>query len=333
MKDWRLWIGILVSVLCLYLAARGIDLRGLLQALSHVNYVLLLPALGIVALGLWARAFRWRLLFYPLARLKLSRLFNVLCIGYLANNLLPFRAGDVLRSYLCAELQKLSVVRVLSTVVVERIADTLTILFLLLCIIPFVALPSELVRPARSVAALAILSMLILVCIAIQKERSLALFEGLVRRFGWLNREWLRRSVLSATDGLAALGVWRTALGVGAWSLLIWLSAALQFYLVMAATGVHAPFVAALVVLCLTSLGMTVPSAPGYIGVFEYLTVLSLSLFGVNKEAALGYALIAHAASYLAIAALGLAAAWAEGYSYASLRQAVSRPAHDAQSK
>jgi uncharacterized membrane protein YbhN (UPF0104 family) len=128
----------------------------------------------------------------------------------------------------------------------------------------------------------------------------------------------------SAVDGLAALGSWTQAWQVAAWSLFIWLCAALQYYLVMPAMGLTLGFSAALLVLCLTSLGMVIPSSPGYVGVMEYLTVLSLSLFGVTKEAALGYALVLHALLYLSSSVLGAIGLWAEGYSYVRLREALA---------
>jgi len=138
----------LVSVLCLYLAARGIDFHSLLEALRQVRVIWLLLALGLLVLIALARAYRWRLLFYPLQGLKVGRLFNLLNIGYLVSSVTPLRMGDVLKAYLCAELEGLSIARTLSTVVVERIADTLTVVLLLLVLLPLVSLPTNLLRPA-----------------------------------------------------------------------------------------------------------------------------------------------------------------------------------------
>jgi len=329
MKNWRLWLGICVSALCLYLLARGMDVRSLVQALRRVNYWLLAPALALVVLGLWLRALRWRLLFYPLSGLRLARLYNVTSIGYFFNSVLPFRAGDVLRSYLLAELEKLDIARVLSTVVLERIADTLTILFLLMVLVPFVALPAALVRPVLGIALVAGLAAALLLWLAARSRRSLQWVDDLLQRFALLNRPWLRRSVAAALQGVSALGSWQLALVASGWSLAIWLLATAQLYVIMWAAGLHLPLVAALAVICLTSLGMTVPSSPGYVGVFEYLTVLALGLFGVPREAALGYALLAHALGYVGLIVPGLIAMGVEGFSYASLharlRQAGDR--------
>jgi uncharacterized protein (TIRG00374 family) len=313
MKSWRLWMGLLVSVLCLYLAVRDIDVRSLLEALRQVQLVWLLLSLGLLFVVSLARAYRWRLLFYPLQGLRTRRLFHLQNIGYLVSSVTPLRLGDVLKAYLCAQLEGVDTARTLSTVVVERIADVLTIVLLLLVLLPQVCLPASLVRPALGIGLAAAAAVVVLVAIAVRQEASLALFDSLAARVSILNREPIRRSLASAVDGLAALGSWTQAWQVAAWSLFIWLCAALQYYLVMPAMG-----------LTLTSLGMVIPSSPGYVGVMEYLTVLSLSLFGVTKEAALGYALVLHALLYLSSSVLGAIGLWAEGYSYVRLREALA---------
>ncbi len=330
MKNWRLWIGVLASVLCLYLAARGIDWPGLLEVLRQVQVVWLLLALGLLVLIAVARAYRWRLLFYPLRGLRIGRLFNLLNIGYLVSSVTPLRLGDVLRAYLCAQLECIGVMRTLSTVVVERIVDTIIIVFLLLALAPFVSLPVDWVRPSVGLGAVAIVGVLVLAVAVARREQSLGLFDILARRIGLLNRGSVRKAVVSTLDGLVALSSWRQALSVGGWSLIIWLMAALQFYLVLPAVRLHLPFAAALLVVCLTSLGMVVPSSPGYVGVFEYLTVVALSLYGVGREAALGYALVLHAVLYLSSFVLGVIGIWFEGYSYARLRDVLAQAGPDA---
>jgi hypothetical protein len=162
MKDWRLWFGVVVSAVCLYLAAHGVDWGSLQGALRQVQAAPLLLALG---LSLWialARAYRWRAVLAPNSRPKIRRLFNLLNAGYFVSNVAPLRLGDVLRAYLLAELEHLSVVRALSTVVVERILDTLTIMVLLLVLVPVVSLPTDLLRPALGVGLVAVLALSLL---------------------------------------------------------------------------------------------------------------------------------------------------------------------------
>jgi uncharacterized protein (TIRG00374 family) len=330
MKNWRLWGGILISLLCLYWVGRGMDWRNLQAELSQIRLVWLLPAFAILVGSMWARALRWRVLLQSVPGLRTGRLFNLLNIGYLVNNVSPFRLGDLLRAYLCAELQRLSVVQALSTVVIERVADTMTIVLLLLVLLPTVSVPVTMVRAAFGVglAALAVASLLVF--FSLRRQWSLALVDRLSARFRFLARTPLRRLLESAADGLAALGSWRKAMVILGWSCVIWLGTALQFYVVMQGTQLHLPFAAALTVLCLTSLGMVVPSSPGYVGVFEYITLVALSLFAVGREAALGYALVLHALSYVSLAILGVIGLWSEGYSYGRLRAALAQ-AEDAE--
>ena len=325
MKNWRLWGGILVSLLCLYGVARGMDWRSLRAALGRTHLIWFLPAFGILVGGMWARALRWRLLLQPLPELRTGRLFNLVNISYLVNNVSPFRLGDVLRAFLCAELERLSVVRALSTVVIERVADTLAIVLLLLVLLSAVSLPVYVVRATFGIGLAALAAACLLVFLALRRDWSLALFDRLSARLRFLKQTPLRRQLASAVDGLAALESWRRAVGVLAWSCVIWLSTALVFYVVMQAARLRLPFAAALTALCLTSLGMVVPSSPGYVGVFEYITVVSLSLFAVGREEALGYALVLHALNYVSLAILGVAALWSEGYSYAHLRAVLAR--------
>jgi uncharacterized protein (TIRG00374 family) len=327
MKNWRLWIGILVSLLGLYLAARGVDVRSLLDALGQVEPIWLFPAFGLILLNLVARAFRWRLLLHPVAGVEIGigRLFDLLNIGYLVSLVSPLRLGDVLRSFLCAELHSLSVAGVLSTVALERILDTLTIVFLLVLIIPFVALPPNLVRPAFAIGLVACVAALVLVLIVSRRERTVALFERLAGRMRLLNRAPVRQSVLAALDGLTVLSSARSLVGAGILSLIAWLCVGAEFRVVMQTMGLRLPLSAAMLVLCLTTLGMVVPSSPGYLGVFEYITVVALELFGISREVALGYAVVLHGIAYLGFLLLGVAAVWMEGYSYARLRDVLAQ--------
>jgi uncharacterized protein (TIRG00374 family) len=325
MKKWRFWIGVLFSAAGLVLAVRGVDSRGLMAVLGGVEIIWLAPALGLVALAMVARAYRWRLLFFPLAGLPLVRLFNLLNIGYLINSLLPLRLGDLVRTYLCAELERLELVRVLSTVVVERVIDTLTILALLLVVVPYVALPTDLSRAALAVGVVAIAAIAVLAYIAASGGQSAVWFDRLGKQVAFLRRPGIRQKVMSALSGLSALRSGTSVLGALLWSLGAWLCTALEFYVVMKAMNLSLPFLAALLAVCLSTLGMVVPSSPGHLGVFEYLTVVALSLFGIGQEAALVFALLVHAVGYLAPVVLGGIAIWREGYSYAQLREAMAQ--------
>jgi hypothetical protein len=324
MSNRRLWIGILISLITVFLSVRGIDWAGLRDTLSQVRWVWLLPTSLLLVIAMVGRAVRWRLLFHPLEHLSLKRLFNILNIGYMLNNVLPVRLGDVARAYLCTEFDGIPVSRALSTVVVERVADVFTIVLLLVLILPSTPVPASVVGSARGAGLFALVAGTLLVFLVLRRESSMRLLDPLIGRLPDAMGSWLRQNLEAALEGLMALGTWRGMLAILISSLAIWLCAGLQFWMCFPAVGLSLPLGAALAVLCVTSLGMVVPSSPGYIGVFEYLTVVALGAFAVPSETALGYALVLHGSMYLAVIALGLVGVAAEGLSYARLRTAVS---------
>ncbi len=322
MKQWRLWLGILISTGCLFLAIRGVDVMLLRQTLRGVQVPYLLLALLLSPWLALLRAVRWQGLLDPVTAASTQGLFHVLNIGYLLNNFLPFRLGDFLRAYFCAELGQCSAVGVLSTIVVERFADTLVIVLLLLALVPAVALPQQVLRGMLIAGAAAVTGLLLLLAARQRRTSVLARLQSLSARVPLCSRLRLADIFAAATDGFEAIARPRRALRVVGLSLAIWLSAALQFELIIRGMHLAVAPIAGLLVLCVTSLGMIIPSSPGYVGVFEYLTVVSLSLLGIGQDAALGTALVLHASLYLSTLVLGLLSMWIQGYGYSHLRAA-----------
>ena len=167
--------------------------------------------------------------------------------------------------------------------------------------------------------------LLVAALIALRPRWCLSCFERLAGRFGALDRPWLKRAVASIVQGLSALGTGGSAAGVLGLTLAAWLVAGLQFYWTARAVGLALPGVAAMLLVCLTSLGMVVPASPGSLGVIESITVLTLALFGVGREVALGYALVLRAVSYATLLALGLVSLWSEGLDLGRLRQLLAQ--------
>ncbi|HOU24023.1 MAG TPA: lysylphosphatidylglycerol synthase transmembrane domain-containing protein [Anaerolineae bacterium] len=326
MKNWRTWAGVLISLLCISWLVRGTDPRVLYDTLRRTEYQWLIPAVLLYAGGMWVRAVRWQLLLRSSGSVDLGRLFRWSNIGYLINNLAPLRLGDVLRGYLCSEGAGINLVSVLFTLVVERLADVVALVLILVALLPRVDLPTRYLAPVLWIALAAAAAVAVMILVAVRPRWSLDWFDRLARRFPALDRPWLRRAVHSAVKGLAVLGSGNSVAGVLGWSLVAWLAAGLQYYWTARSVGLALPAPAALLLVCLTSLGMVVPASPGSLGVIESITVLTLALFGVGREVALGYALVLRAVSYVTLFGLGLVSLWSEGIDPQHLRQALARP-------
>jgi glycosyltransferase 2 family protein len=323
MKRLRVWIGIAISILCLGLALKDVRFADVWAALQGANYVFVLVTVLMTALGLCGRALRWKLLFYPANDLPLSKVFAVLNIGYLLMNVLPARLGDVARAILLGELTGVSKARTLSTIVVERVTDVLVVLLFLASVVLFVPVPDWVAQSAVLVGVGFVGLAAILVLLAHQRERGLALLHRLARLAPFLDREGVWHLVDSLLDGLGILRYGRPAGQLLVGSVLIWVLGVIQFHSVILAFDLQVPLAATVFIMCITALGMTVPSSPGYIGVWEYIIVLGLSLFGVDKSQALSYALVLHFSVYLTTTLMGALSLGRETLAMSILREEV----------
>lgn len=96
MKRTRIWIGVIISIICVYIALRGLHVDEFWQVVQSVNYWWILPAVGVYTIAVWIRTWRWRAMLRPLADVPMRRLWPVVVIGYMGNNVYPARAGEVL---------------------------------------------------------------------------------------------------------------------------------------------------------------------------------------------------------------------------------------------
>lgn len=321
LKSVRFWVGLLISAICLYLAFQGIQLDQIAKALRGIDAVWLIPATGFFAVSYAARVFRWQLLFWP-QHMRLAKVFGALNIGYFLSNILPARVGDFVRAFVIGDVEGVSKARALSTVVVERMSDGLTVVLLLAVTALFVPdIPVEAREAAVGVAAVGIAGIAFLLLLSFQKERGIAFLQRLTRPIPLLQRPALWNGLESLIDGFAVLRSVRPILGVAAWSLCAWILGGLMFWMVMHAMSLTLPLQAAFLVMTVTSLVVVVPSSPGYIGVFHYVTQLVLTtVFGVDRSSALSYAVVMHAFTYLWLTGLGIFSIWQQGLTYQRLQ-------------
>jgi uncharacterized membrane protein YbhN (UPF0104 family) len=354
LKKARLWIGILVSIIALAFAFRQVDFGQVLTALAGANYWLLAASLVPLLLFLILRAIRWRLLFYPKQGLRLVNLFAVINIGYLLSNIFPARLGDVARAYLIGDTEDVSRASAFSTVVAERVLDALCAVGGFFLVLPFADLPDWMVRSGLIVGTAALVAVVLFVVLVRRKEWSLRLVDGILRMLHWprhetMERFWARlaertrldflaelpwadradlgRMAGSLIDGLSGITTPRMGLPLIFWSVLIWAVIGGYYWIVLLAFEPGQPYIAGVAVSSITALGMTIPSSPGYIGVFEFLTRETMVLFGMAPDVALGYALVAHAFVYVVLSLLGLASMVQQNISYAEIQERISTEA------
>jgi glycosyltransferase 2 family protein len=328
----RVLAGLAISAACIVLILTQIDFQLTWAALTRAHAGLLLLGLLVVLAAIAAKAYRWGLLYYPTTGLRLGSLSSALYIGYLVSAFVPMRLGEVARAYLIGKTEPVTFSQSVGTILVEKVLDVLTILVFLAGLALLGHLP-PLAVPGWTLAALGLGGLAGLLALAILPQ---ALFLSLVERLARFlpagRGANLAQLVLPFLDALAILRYRQLLPALAFWSLVSWTLVTLLNYVVMEALGVAAPVSAAVFVMVVTNLGMIVPSAPGYVGVYEGLVWAALAPYGVDPSQALGFALALHALTYAVFIVIGLACIWRGGYRLADLRPVgtgwrnVSRP-------
>ena len=270
----------------------------------------MLAAVALGVSGIYARAFRWRWLFPPGP--PPAGIVPATMIGYMANNVLPLRAGEFVRIYAAArrvrEAESMSAPQafwlVAATVVIERVLDSLALVLILTALVLLMPVPAAVQWAAGVLFAVDVVGVAVLVTVA----RAPTLARRVVLR---LTRRWprLERLTLATFDtglrGLAGIRTPAHALRIAAWTPVVWLLPAAAAWAMLRAVHLDLPFIAGWVVLAFVGIGISVPSAPGYLGVFHFAAKLALETFGVASSTALAYALLYHASAVVPITLLG----------------------------
>jgi uncharacterized protein (TIRG00374 family) len=310
LKHLRVVVGVLVSVGLFVYLLRSVDLGELGGQLAGARWGWVVPAVAVGPVALWARAIRWRYLFPPGSRPPGLLAANM--IGYMTNNVLPLRAGELVRVYVVA--RRLSRARgepvaggmwlAGATLVVERILDSLTLVSILAVLVFVIPVPRALQYAAAVVLAIDLVAAAVLASLVVAPERTRAVVARLLRRWPALQAP-AGRGLAMVLRGLEGIRAPAHLLPLAAWTVLAWAPGAFGAWALFRAVHLELPLLAGWTVMTFVGFGVSIPSAPGYIGVWHAASVLALSLFGVGQAPAFGYALLYHASQFVPITLIG----------------------------
>lgn len=316
----RFLIGILVSSILLGLVFWNTDWDQIIAAFREANRLLLALSAFVTVVGLWLRARLWQVLFWP-DSVQHDTLLDAVNIGYLANNVLPARAGDVLRSYLVAEWDSPSMPHALSTTLFERIWDSLLILTLFFALLPFQPIPKYGVRIGILVGVGFATVILILALLMWQRERGRRWLTRILNLIPGVEGALWAAKVMELLDSFAIVRQPRVMLRVIAWSIPIWGGAIIAYWLVILAFGITvSPAVGALAITA-AAFGLAAPSAPAGVGTFEGAVIGALLLVGIDADLARSIALALHALNFLTLSGAGVWSLVRRGLGYRDLKQ------------
>ena len=329
-KSRKFWLGILMSAVFLYLAFRGIDYSSLWLQLKKANYWYLLPLFGLTVLGYVFRAVRWRYLIAPVKTIEFLPLLSATIIGFMANNILPARAGEFIRAYLLGKKEQISKSASFATIVVERLFDGLTVLVILVLILLFVAFPPEIAETEENlriggywIAGFYVVAVGFLLLLRSYTHTGTRILNGFLFLLPVRIKNRLTTILHSFVDGLDVIGQGRSLLAVSFYSGFLWILSALTVYLGARAFGYPLPWHASFFVLVIQAFAVTLPSAPGFIGTYHYWSTWALMLYHMPREQALGISFLIHFTFYLPSIVCGIFFVWRDHISFEDVEKAV----------
>ena len=302
MTRLRVGVGVAISLVLLVSLLWTVDLAEVWRQLQKTEWSWTLMSAALAPIGLWIRAQRWSYLFPPGS--KPPALVPAMMIGYMVNNILPLRAGEIVRVYVVARRWGRGFWTALATLIVERVLDSLVLILVLGVLIFLIPVPATLRWAATILLVLDVIAVAVLVLLAVAPASCERVLRRATRRWPGLAERGLlvfRRFV----DGLEGVRTPGHLLPLALWTVVVWLAPAAAAWAIFRAMQLDLPWIAAWTVLAFVGVGISIPAAPGYVGVFHYAAVLALEIFDVPRPAALSYALVYHASQILAITAAG----------------------------
>jgi uncharacterized protein (TIRG00374 family) len=317
---------VLLSGVFVYLASRDVEPARIGRALSQADYRLVLPAALLSYAVVWVRAMRWRILLKGLKEIPTGSLFRAIVIGFTANYVLPARIGELVRAYLVGKREKVGVSPAFASVVVERLLDVFTILLVFAGVSLLVEVPRQDPRleSAFRTGALVMLgfSAMGALLIGFIRFRTDWIARGVRKGLGWVSPRLADRAgdlVSAFARGVVPVRGGADQMKVVVYTVILWVLSATAVVLVVESFRLGLPWDAAWLILVALAFGVSVPSAPGFVGTFHYAAVLCLLLYGVDPSEALSFAIVLHATNLGPIFLLGVVFLWREGLSLAGL--------------
>jgi uncharacterized protein (TIRG00374 family) len=305
-KPFKFVIGLVLTVLAIWLSFRNLDWNDLSRIFLQVNIYWVGLAVINILVTVYILGWRWQMLLRSKGRVSLADMFRFNIISQYMNIIIPARFGELLKAWLVSQRYGISGSYALGTVLIEKIIELFIVVILGVLAPLFFTFKSQLQLKGQTLAVGVFILLVPMVSLVIWKRQ-------MVRK--WLTQlakvfpGKLRQKLLNFLDrGMEAFGLLkdiRLTLRVVLVSFLVLLSQVITIMILFRAFDLKLFFMEALVLQLVVVVGMSIPSVPGKIGIFEYTVILALSMFGVDEGTALSFGLMLHVGAYLPKIILG----------------------------
>jgi len=336
-KQWiRFFLIVIITLLFLYLFFKGVDWKEVIFYLKGFNSKFLPLIIVLLPFHYITRAWKWKYLIVSRKKkVKFWNLFSAYVIGFTVTFLLPFRAGEIIRPVYLGQKERISRSFSFGTVVVERIFDLLTVLFLFGCFLllkPFYR--SYFIEREKALSRLSYFSLIsfgigivlivLILLLYFFQEKSVSFISRIFKPFPKISQKAVHIST-NFLDGLKFFHSLPNLVLYFLFSIIQWLFIGFFSWIVLYSFNIKFPFPLVLPYLFLTMVGASIPT-PGMVGGFHALSKFGLiSLYGVNPNKAIGTTAVLHAIIYVGTILMGFIILWREGLSLAYVRKLERR--------
>ncbi len=299
-------LGILISVVLVYLSVKGINLQDVFRDLKNIQLSYVIFFILLVILMQWLRSYRWGVILQPLEKIDQFSLFSVTSVGFLAIASIPARLGELARPYLISKKSSIKMPSALGTILVERVLDSFTVLAIAVIVLFLTDLPPWMIKSSIIFFLLALIMFCFIVFLILRRDAALKLINRILSKLPGKFAHKIDEVIHHFIDGFQIITNIKFLLYLFFLSALIWLVDVLAIYALLLSFGFTLPVMASFVLMIILIVGIAIPAAPGFIGNWHFACVLALSLFGLDKAAALSFAVVYHFLSMVIVVVLGV---------------------------
>ncbi len=319
----RFWFGLIITTAFLAFFLSRTDFGQIRDSFSGANYALAVAGIPLYFFGYWCRAFRWSLLLRPVKRIRVSRLYPVVLIGLMSNDVAPARIGEVVRAYLVGQRESIEKSAAFGTIALDRVYDGLTLVAILGVMVVVSGADTTVKSLGLGAAGLFLVGTSVLVAMALSPTLVRGWVSRLLRLLPHRLAERVEGLLDSFLSGLAGVRSPSILLLAAVASLASWLFEAGMYYVVGQAFHLDVGFDAYLVIVSAANLALSVFASPGGVGPFEVTTREVLVFFNVSSAAASAYAIALHALLLAPVILVGALLIWS---SRVSMREIMGVP-------
>lgn len=317
LRSVRFWASFAISAVLIALFLRATHPRELGDAFAAADYRWLIPGIAVLFVAICARCVRWSILMRPVAPLSPQRLFPYAIIGYMANNLLPARAGEVVRAVILGERENVSRMGTFGTIAVERLFDGCTLVLMLLIAGSFVGFDDSRLRAIAWASTIFFLAALVaFYVLTLNEERA----KRVIHYFLRILPDRFEHVVVDIADSLVSslrsVHEPRSLLLVSLFSGVAWTIEAGAYAVIGQGFDLNVSFAHYCLLLSAANLAIIIPTFFGGTGPFEWAAKLVLVGAGVADSVAGAYSIVAHAVILIPTTILGLILLWTFGISF-----------------